>query len=89
MRWNEGGLAFIQIAGVDAQMDDVVEGADPTTHIRVCGGDELSVDDNEGPGIVSGGVRRVRKGLHPRFDGEFWAAELDMSEDVPSGPLNP
>ena len=70
-------------------MDEVVEGSNPTSHIRAYGGDELSADDREGLDIVSGRVRRVRKGLHPRFDGDFGSAEPDTSEDVSSGPRNP
>ena len=63
--------------------------ADPTTHLRVQGGDKLSAVDHEGLDMVSGRARRVRKGFHPRFDGGVECVELDTSKDVPPGTGNP
>ena len=78
---------FIAEEGSHAQVDDVVEGVDPTTrgHTR-SGGTHLSKCESQSE--ASGRVRRIRKSLHPGFEGESKHAELDVSEKVLSGPRN-
>ena len=70
-------------------MHDLAESADPTTRVCACSSDRPKTDNGEGPSVASGRVRRIRKRLHPRFDGECARVELDTDEEVHSGPRNP
>ena len=72
--------------GLQVQVYDVVEGADP---IRVGGGDALDVMNIEAARVMSGGAGRIRKCFLPEFDGRCWGTELDAGEQVGSRPLNP
>ena len=68
MEWDEGDkpIAVIIISDdVHVQVRDAAEALDPTTHIRTRSGGEVNPNNHESPSVVSGRVRRVRKGLHP------------------------
>ena len=67
---------------VEAQVDDIAKGADPTTHIRTRGSDGRTTGNGETAGVVSGGIGRIRKGFLPQFDVGFLGVELDASEKV-------
>jgi hypothetical protein len=68
---------------------DIVKGGDPTTRIRICGGDDWNARDGETARVVSGRVGRIREGLLPPFDGGIPGAEFDAGEEVYSRPRDP
>ena len=63
--------------------------ADPTTRIRIRGGDDRKAMNGEGACVVSGRVGRIRGCLLPRFGVGFRGVEFDASEEVFSCPMNP
>ena len=87
MEWDKGDLIVGQMA-LQVQVYDVVKGADPTTCIRICGGDKRKTTNGETARVVSGGVGRVRKRLLPQVD-VGWGGEFDAGEEVFSRPMDP
>jgi hypothetical protein len=52
---DEGDLIIIlKVNGLQVQMYEVAKGADPTTRIRICGGDERKATDGEMTRVVNG-----------------------------------
>ena len=75
--------------GLQVQVYEVVKRADPTTCIRICGGDGRKTTNEEMARVVGGGVGRIREGLLPQFDVRLRGVEFDASEEVGSRPMNP
>jgi hypothetical protein len=50
---------ILPVKGLQAQVHEVVKGADPTAHTCICGGDDREATNEEGAGVVSGRVGRV------------------------------
>jgi hypothetical protein len=71
------------------QVYEVVEGADPTTHILICSGDDRNVTNRESARVASGRGGRIRKGLLPPIDRGCWGIEVNTSKEVRSRSLNP
>ena len=89
MERGEGNPGILRTSELQVEVYDLVKGGNPTTHIRICGGDEREAADGEMAGVVSGRVGRIREGLLPPFDGGFLGAEFDIGEEVYSRPLDP
>ena len=70
-------------------MYEVVKGADPTTRIRISGGDNRNAANVEVERVVSGRVGRVRERLLPQLDVRFRGVKFNASEEVDSRPMNP
>ena len=88
MEWGEGDSGILRTSELQVEVYDIVKGGDPTTRIRICGGDEREAADGEMAGVASGRVGRIREGLLPPFDGGFLGAEFDACEEVYSRPLD-
>jgi hypothetical protein len=89
VEWDEGGLIIPRAEGLQVQMCDVVKGADPTTHIRICSGGGREAIDEETACVMSGRGGCVRKRLLPQFDMGSRGVKFDASEEVPPCPLHP
>jgi hypothetical protein len=50
---------------VEAQVYDIVKGANPTAHARICTSDDWETSNVETARVASGRIGRVRKGLLP------------------------
>jgi hypothetical protein len=74
---------------LQVQMYEVVKGADPTTHICICGGDDRNAPNVESESVVGGRVGRIRKRLFPQLDVRCPVMEFDASKEVGSRPMNP
>ena len=64
MEWDEGNT-LPPVKGLQVQVYEVGECADPTTRVRICGGDGPKTMDSETARVVSGGVGRIRKCFLP------------------------
>lgn len=89
MEWDEGCLTILPAKALQAQVCDFAKGTDPTTQIRICGGNDCKTENGETASVVSGRVGRIRKRLLPSFDVGFLGVEFDTSEEMFSCPKNP
>jgi hypothetical protein len=89
VEWGEGDSGILRTKGSKCKVYDIVKGADPTTLIRIRGGDDWNATNGETARVVSGRVGRIRKRLLPQFDVGFRGVEFDASEEVFSRPRNP
>jgi hypothetical protein len=64
VEWDEG-KTLLPAKGLQVQVYEVVKCADPTTRIRICGGDDKKTTDSETARMVSGRVGRIRKCFLP------------------------
>ena len=73
----------------NGQFHDMVEGVNLGQHIQTLINGRFDIGKMESARVASGGVERIREGLHPRFEGGSGQTELDTVEKVYSGPRNP
>ena len=59
---------------VEAQVDDIAKGADPTTRIRTRGSDGRTTGNGETAGVVSGGLEGSGKAFFHSSTWDFWVS---------------
>ena len=89
VEWDEGSLLIIPAKALQAQVYDLVEGTNPTTHTRTRGGNDRKTENGETAGVASGRFGWIWKCLLPPFDVGFLGLEFDVNEEMLSCPRNP
>jgi hypothetical protein len=89
VEWSEGESIIRRAQALQVQMYEVAKGADPTTHILICGDDNRNAANVEVERVVCGRVGRVRERLLPQLDVRFRGVKFDASEEVDPCSMNP